>query len=89
MSVGQQFAGRDRAVHDLRDGSNGGGAARVSFVPGCGITDVQTNDGASDFVLQSVGTDSALGQVTVPAGQPAIVAALHALWQHAFGVRPH
>ena len=64
-----------------------GSGAQMSFVPGCGITSLTLGDGDS-AVLSSVGSDPSLGQVTVPAGQPPAVAALHALWQHMFNVRP-
>jgi hypothetical protein len=64
-----------------------GGGGDVTYVPGCGITGLSTGDGTT-VALQSVGSMPTLGQVTVPAGQPAIIAALHALWQKTFNVHP-
>jgi hypothetical protein len=67
--------------------SNFGSMARITYVPGCGITGLLTQDGTTG-VLQSVGSMPSLGQVAVPAGQPAIVQALHAIWQKTFNVHP-
>ncbi|MBV8118116.1 MAG: hypothetical protein JOZ01_09060 [Candidatus Eremiobacteraeota bacterium] len=64
-------------------------SARISYVPGCGMVSMIVPDGGTG-VLQSVGSMPSLGQQTLPAGQPAIVQALHALWRATFGIRtPH
>ncbi|HVA28102.1 MAG TPA: hypothetical protein VNF68_07975, partial [Candidatus Baltobacteraceae bacterium] len=60
------------------------GFGTVYYVPGCGITAFGPGGGGS-AVLQSVTTQTALGQQIVPAGQPPIVAALHKLWQSTLG----